>query len=1115
MKKRHLLRSWIAGLTAAVMVVSAVPVYAESDSYFAETKISVSSTEVTIAQGESAQIHIDPIDRDQVDIVLKTTGSSAKAVLDDSEPAPSLTVTGTKEGRTLCTILLKDLNTGVTKASKTISVTTTDQIAGSNENASLKFSASELKIAAGGRSAFYVRVLNPDGDFYLDAAWEYGGMASFSENEWDDGGTRKKFVITGNTPGDDYLNLTLRDTATNRVIQTKSIPVHILKKGTILCDAKPAVTRTKYSDVGFSILSRPSGSTYSVSVSKSGYVKTALVKKAWSSGTVRIRGLKKGKVNVVIKLTGSDGTEISRATIPVTIKDTGVIDYAFDFYNSSEDFGYPAGYLIPLVQYQRMFGKNARASRLKTAIDQTFGWGGNCFGMSAVSGIIYNQNLAGSFRSGAFKAYDLSLASKSSYSGLSIKSFIESMHISQYSETVVALRGSRSNYGTNYEVSDRIVSLAKQGILTLIDLWGWESGHTVLAYKASVSGNTAKVYVYDPNYSNTPRYITFYKTDDGHYEAFDYYINDYDPVQGIDYVTYNEYAKGLWSKRGTLVPGSSYFTSLLTSTSENIDVLSSDGHLAASVRDGEIETADAGVNQIKGTDQVSSNGVMLYLPKDSYTIRNCSGTGEAMYVTLTDTDRSAGVTTTAEKATLIASDEEDAVGALIDPEEGSEYEIELISTDTDDPQEILVSGTAEEEPITASYDEGVFASNGQIVEGIEETEEMTADPAYVHATDFAFRLLDASVSDKGDNILLSPYSMLSALAMAGNGADGETAAQFRQVLAGGESLDTLNSVLSIGLQPAEEEAVTEASSEAEATDTETESDAVDAFHSASSIWLNSDSGADFRESYLEEASQNFNAELFAESFDETALEKINTWTSDHTAGMIPNLLDNLNPSLTAMLINASVFDSKWAVPYEAESIYENRVFKAADGSSEEVTMMAGEEDTYLTLNGSEGFTKPYENSRYAFFALLPEQGTSPEDLIAGITSGDFTKAYQNAQKRTVRAMIPAFTQNYSAEMQDALTKLGLTDAFSDAADFSKMSETSFRFDSVIHKTYISVDSNGTKAAAATAIGLKTTAALDPDAEKPVTVILDRPFVYGILDSETGVPLFIGIQNHVN
>ena len=152
--------------------------------------------------------------------------------------------------------------------------------------------------------------------------------------------------------------------------------------------------------------------------------------------------------------------------------------------------------------------------------------------------------------------------------------------------------------------------------------------------------------------------------------------------------------------------------------------------------------------------------------------------------------------------------------------------------------------------------------------------------------------------------------------------------------------------------------------------------------------------------------------------------------------------------------------------------------------------------------------------------LLPEEGTDLDDYIASLadSNADLAAAIQNAQYGTVIVNIPEFTDDYDIQMKDMLMAMGMENAFDPTgADFTDMMEPvtadewMIWIGDVLHKTHIEVDRAGTRAAAVTAIEMRA-AGCAPIQEEPIRIILDRPFIYGIIDNATGLPIFLGCIN---
>ena len=168
------------------------------------------------------------------------------------------------------------------------------------------------------------------------------------------------------------------------------------------------------------------------------------------------------------------------------------------------------------------------------------------------------------------------------------------------------------------------------------------------------------------------------------------------------------------------------------------------------------------------------------------------------------------------------------------------------------------------------------------------------------------------------------------------------------------------------------------------------------------------------------------------------------------------------------------------------------------------------ETIYLDDGKATGFVKPYYDHKYSFVALLPNEDIAIQDYVASLSGSGFINTLNNAQSIDVQTALPKFTYDYEIMMNDTLITLGITDAFDpEKANFGKMadiSEENLFISTVLHKTFIAVDELGTKAGAATSVGISKSSA--PLHEKQV--ILDRPFVYAIVDNATNLPVFLGI-----
>lgn len=364
------------------------------------------------------------------------------------------------------------------------------------------------------------------------------------------------------------------------------------------------------------------------------------------------------------------------------------------------------------------------------------------------------------------------------------------------------------------------------------------------------------------------------------------------------------------------------------------------------------------------------------------------------------------------------------------------------------------------------------------------------------AADFGVRLFQTSM-EEGKNTLISPLSVLYALAMTTNGADGNTLAQMEQVL--GMDCNNLNSFMLAYLDLLPESEKYKMSL-------------------ANSIWFKDDPNFIVEQRFLQTNADYYGADAYKAAFDEDTRNDINNWVKEHTDGMIPEIIDEIPDEAIMYLVNALTFEAEWADIYEKHQIREGR-FTMEDGTRQDVDMMHSQEYTYLEDDMATGFMKFYKDNRYAFVAMLPNEGVSVQQYVNSLTGEHLRSLLNNPQDITVYASMPKFETEYDIEMSEVLQEMGMTNAFDwKVADFSRLGTynvdgMNICINRVLHKTYISVTEQGTKAGAATAVEMvaEGTAEIQEYRE----VVLDRPFVYMLIDCETNLPFFIGTMMDVN
>ncbi len=377
-----------------------------------------------------------------------------------------------------------------------------------------------------------------------------------------------------------------------------------------------------------------------------------------------------------------------------------------------------------------------------------------------------------------------------------------------------------------------------------------------------------------------------------------------------------------------------------------------------------------------------------------------------------------------------------------------------------------------------------------LTEGISKNESASKAPDdefKAAASSFAAELFKDNYS-KGKTTLVSPLSVLTALALVQNGAEGETLAQLERAL-GGLDRDALNKYMCAYCDFLS---------------------AGDELKIANSVWT--DSSVEAKQAFLQKAVDSYSAQIFsAPLLSKKTVSSINSWVKKNTVGMIPKIIENADRDAVMMLINAVAFEAKWETPYTNDDI-EKLEFNSYSGKSKKTEFMCSTESVYLSDSDAVGFMKPYKNGRFAFAALLPNEDVNIDDYIASLSGEKLMKIFSSAKENEeVDVKMPKFKAEYSTQLIDTLKKMGVKDAFdSKTADFSSLIENRDAYiATVVHKTFIEVDENGTRAAASTLVGADTMSLMEP-----YSVCLNRPFVYMIVDTETNLPLFIGVQTEI-
>ena len=354
-----------------------------------------------------------------------------------------------------------------------------------------------------------------------------------------------------------------------------------------------------------------------------------------------------------------------------------------------------------------------------------------------------------------------------------------------------------------------------------------------------------------------------------------------------------------------------------------------------------------------------------------------------------------------------------------------------------------------------------------------------------------FQILTEDATDT----VFSPASVASALRIALCGARGQTAAELARVLHLDEDPKPQDAAAT-GLR------LTLTSGGGSAT-----------FRAPNTVWIQS--GLPVSAAF--EARLHDAVTLAAADFraaPEATRTEINRVIASQTEGKISGLLPSGTiTALTRLVLASAVYlKAAWTEPFPERATADAPFYPdGRDQPALTVPMMHGTASrAYLRGDGYQAVLLPYRDINLAMAVLLPDgplAALRPKLAAAGLGG-----LLAGAARHQVTLSLPRFRLEAAFNLIPALRRLGVAAAFGDNADFGEISEAApLRIGAVAHKAYVDVDEHGTEAAAATAVVIRAAAAMRPP--PAVTMVVDRPFLFAIVDSTTGLPLFLGQVSH--
>jgi len=340
-----------------------------------------------------------------------------------------------------------------------------------------------------------------------------------------------------------------------------------------------------------------------------------------------------------------------------------------------------------------------------------------------------------------------------------------------------------------------------------------------------------------------------------------------------------------------------------------------------------------------------------------------------------------------------------------------------------------------------------------------------------------------------DSRVISPLSVTGLMTILSNGADGETRQEILNTLGfSGASQDEINALYGYLIKKAGR------------------LDPATNINIADYIAVNKNFKV--KKEFEQTVSDWFKAE--AENLDFTSSKTagiINGWCSKHTYGMIPKVIDNVEPSAVAYLMNAIYFNGSWAEKFDAKETKVER-FRGYTRDIKKVKMMHRNDEYLYTSNKTYSAVRiPYGNGMFAMTVLLPNEDKSIDDMMRVLSAKEISNLGREMDNCKVDLKLPKFTTEVEQPLNDIIASLGAPTMFKSSADFSKLADGNMFVSKMFQKAKIEVSEEGTKAAAVTA-AIMTMSALAPE-PRQVEFHADRPFVYIISESSTGAIYFIG------
>jgi len=347
------------------------------------------------------------------------------------------------------------------------------------------------------------------------------------------------------------------------------------------------------------------------------------------------------------------------------------------------------------------------------------------------------------------------------------------------------------------------------------------------------------------------------------------------------------------------------------------------------------------------------------------------------------------------------------------------------------------------------------------------------------------------LKNKNENFILSPFSISSAMAMTYAGSKNNTLAEISNTFHFNKNLidfhKDFNNLYGVNFNKKSKVQ----------------------FYSANSIWINKN--LKLKDDYLSNNKQYYSGTAYFQDFqnnpDESRIN-INKWVEKNTNKKITNLLksSDIDESTRLVLVNALYFNGSWEKQFkEEQNTLEN--FQVAKKKFEKKTFMNTTiNSTYYEDKIAEVIDIHYSDARYSLMIIIPKSFKKMRKLEKNLSFEYYMQIDKQKINKRINLTLPKFNIETDINLNETLQGMGISDAFTSAADFSGITnQEKLYISNVVHKAKIEVSENGTEAAAATAIIMRKTAFIS----EHVNLKIDKPFIYILRNTQNNCIYFMG------